>query len=187
MKEETERAAEVLRRGGIILYPTDTVWGIGCDATNADAVERIYALKRSANKKGMIVLTDSIEHVGRYFRSVPPVAWELLECADRPLTLILPGACGVAENLVPEEGTLAIRVPDHEFCRGLVRRLGRPLVSTSANLSGEATPVRFGDVVAAIREGVDYTVDVRCEGSPTGKASSIIMLGTGGEVKVIRE
>lgn len=122
MKEEIERAVEVLRRGGIILYPTDTVWGIGCDATDETAVERVYQLKRSCNKKGMIVLTESIDRVGCYFRNVPAVAWDLLECADKPLTLILPGACGVAKNLVPEEGTLAVRVPDHAFCRNLLHR-----------------------------------------------------------------
>lgn len=187
MKEEIERAVEVLRRGGIVLYPTDTVWGIGCDATNEAAVERVYKLKRSCNKKGMIILTESIDRVGRYFRNIPAVAWDLLECADKPLTLILPGACGVAKNLVPEEGTLAVRVPDHEFCRHLLHRFGRPLVSTSANISGEATPKGFGDIAEEIRAGVDYTVDVRCEGTPTRKASSIIMLGEGGEVKIIRE
>ena len=125
------------------------------------------------------MLTESIDRVGCYFRNVPAVAWDLLECADKPLTLILPGACGVAKNLVPEEGTLAVRVPDHAF--------GRPLVSTSANISGEATPKGFGDIAEEIRAGVDYTVDIRCEGAPTRKASSIIMLGEDGEVKIIRE
>ena len=187
MKEEIERAVEVLRRGGIILYPTDTVWGIGCDATDETAVERVYQLKRSCNKKGMIVLPESIDRVGCYFRNVPAGAWDLLECADKPLTLILPGACGVAKNLVPEEGTLAVRVPDHPFCRNLLHRFGRPLVSTSANISGEATPKGFGDIAEEIRAGVDYTVDIRCEGAPTRKASSIIMLGEDGEVKIIRE
>lgn len=187
MQEEIERTVAVLKKGGVILYPTDTVWGIGCDATNAEAVERIYRLKRSLNKKGMIILTDSIESAGRYFRRVPDVAWDLLECADKPLTLILPGACGVAENLIPEEGTLAIRVPDHEFCRRIVKRLGRPLVSTSANISGEPTPACFKDIADTVKEGVDYVVDQSCEGQPTRKASSIIMLGEGGEVKIIRE
>lgn len=187
MQEEIDAAVEVLKRGGIILYPTDTVWGIGCDATNAEAVEKIYALKRSENKKGMIILSDSIDSVGRYFGEVPSVAWDLFECADKPLTLILPGACGVATNLIPDEGTLAVRVPDHEFCRRLVRRLGHPIVSTSANISGDRTPEGFGDIDEEIKRGVDYVVDVSCEGNPTRKASSIIMLGAGGEVKIIRE
>lgn len=187
MQEEIDRTVAELKKGGIILYPTDTVWGIGCDAANAEAVDKIYALKRSVNKKGMIILTDSMESAGRYFRRVPAVAWDLLECADKPLTLILPEAYGVAENLLPEEGTLAIRVPDHEFCRRVVKRLGRPLVSTSANISGEPTPECFADISDEIKRGVDYVVDVSCEGHPTRRVSSIIMLGEGGEVKIIRE
>lgn len=187
MQEEIERAVEVLHSGGVIVYPTDTVWGVGCDATNPEAVARVYALKRSENKKGMIVLVDSICNVARYFRRVPPVAWDLLECADKPLTLILPGAVGVASNLIPEEGTLAVRVPDHAFCRKLVQRLGRPLVSTSANLSGGATPKRFEEIDPAILAGADHVVDPRWEGHSTRKASSIILLGEGGEVKIIRE
>lgn len=187
MKEEIEKAVEVLRRGGIILYPTDTVWGIGCDATNAEAVEKIYALKQSQNKKGMIVLLDKIDNVVRYFNDTPAVAWDLLELADKPLTLILPHAIGVAGNLIPEEGTLAVRVPDHEFCRALVRRLGRPLVSTSANVSGEPAPMSYEDIAKEIFAGVDMAVDERFEGHPTGKPSSIIALGTTGEVTIIRE
>lgn len=187
MLEEINKALGVLRGGGIILYPTDTVWGIGCDATNAGAVAKIYELKKSVNKKGMIALVDSVDNVARYFRNVPPVAWELLELADKPLTLILPGASGVAENLIPEEKTLAVRVPEHEFCRNLIRKLGRPLVSTSANISGEPTPCGFDDIDLAVKEGVDLVVEPRFEGNPTRRASSIIMLGEGGEVKIIRE
>ncbi|MBO5660955.1 MAG: threonylcarbamoyl-AMP synthase [Tidjanibacter sp.] len=184
--EEVNRAVEVLRRGGIILYPTDTVWGIGCDATNAEAVERIYRLKGSVNKKGMIVLVDTPANVGRYIRRVPEVAYDLMELTDKPLTLILDGAVGVAENLIPEEGSLAVRVPDHEFCRLAVGRLRRPIVSTSANLSGEATPTRFGEIVEAIKEGVDMVVDPRWEGNPTRKASSIMMIKEDGEFKILR-
>lgn len=187
MQEEVNRAVAVLRSGGIILYPTDTVWGIGCDATNAEAVAKIYGLKRSHDKKGMIVLVDRIENVARYFRQVPAVAWDLLEMADQPLTLILSGAVGVAPNLIPEEGTLAVRVPRHEFCQALARRLGRPLVSTSANISGEPSPVRHDDIVKEIFAGVDLAVDEKYKGHSTGRPSSIIMLGSGGEVSVIRE
>lgn len=187
MHEEIDKAVEVLRRGGLILYPTDTVWGIGCDATNAEAVEKVYALKQSENKKGMIILLDTIDNLGRYYRRIPGVANDLFECADKPMTLILPGASGVAANLIPEEGTLAVRIPDHEFCKKLVRRLGRPLVSTSANISGEATPVGFVDIDVAIRDGVDLVVSPRYEGHPTRKPSSIILIGEGGLVKIIRE
>ena len=186
IQEEVNRAVEVLRKGGIILYPTDTVWGIGCDATNAEAVERIYRLKGSVNKKGMIVLLDTPAAVGKYIRRVPEVAYDLMELTDKPLTLILDGAVGVAENLIPEEGSLAVRVPDHDFCRRVVSRLGRPLVSTSANPSGEATPTTFGEIVAAIKEGVDMVVSPAFEGKPTRKASSIMMIKEDGEFKILR-
>jgi L-threonylcarbamoyladenylate synthase len=186
MDEIIKEAVEVLRRGGLILYPTDTVWGIGCDATNPEAVARIYELKRSVNKKGMIILLDKVEKVGRYFRTVPDVAWDLMELTTSPLTLIMPDAVGVAENLIPEEGTLAVRVPDHEFCRRLIGRLGRPLVSTSANISGEATPTRFGEISAEIKGGVEFVVPASCEGNPTRSASSIMMIDGSGLFKVIR-
>ena len=177
---------EVLRRGGIILYPTDTVWGIGCDATNEQAVDRIYRLKGSVNKKGMIVLLDTPATVGKYIRRVPEVAYDLMELTDKPLTLILDGAVGVAPNLIPEEGSLAVRVPDHDFCRRVVSRLSRPLVSTSANLSGEPTPLKFSDIVDGIKEGVDMVISPKFEGQPTRKASSIMMIKENGEFKILR-
>jgi L-threonylcarbamoyladenylate synthase len=187
MQEEVNKAVETLRNGGIILYPTDTVWGIGCDATNPEAVEKIYRLKQSENKKGMIILLDKVDNVARYFNRTPDVAWDLLELSDKPLTLILPNAVGVAANLIPQEQTLAVRVADHEFCRRLIGKLGRPIVSTSANLSGEATPEGFEDITPAIKAGVDYVVNKSFEGHPTRKASSIISLGEGGEIAIIRE
>lgn len=181
-----EEAAEVLKQGGLILYPTDTLWGIGCDATNAEAVAKIYALKRSENKHSMLVLCHSAEQIVRYVNRAPGIAFEVMEMATSPLTLILPGAVGVAENLVPAEGTLGVRVPDHEFCRLLLRRFGRPIVSTSANISGEKSPKGLADVAREIVEGVDYVVNPRFQGRPTGKPSSIIAFGEGGEVQVIR-
>lgn len=187
MQEEVARAVEVLRRGGIILYPTDTVWGLGCDATNAEAVAKIYALKRSENKKSMLVLCASADMVVRYVDRAPGIAYEVMELATKPLTLILPGAAGVAANLIPDEGTLGVRVPDHEFCRRLLRALGRPLVSTSANISGAETPVGLQDVAREIVDGVDFVVNPRFEGKPTRKASSIMAFGEGGEVKIIRD
>lgn len=187
LQEEVERAVEVLRRGGIILYPTDTVWGIGCDATNAEAVDRIYRLKRSENKKSMLVLCASADMVVRYVNRAPGIAFEVMEMATTPLTAILPGAAGLAPNLIPDEGTLGVRIPDHEFCQRMLRALGRPVVSTSANLSGEPTAVGLQDVVREIVDGVDFVVNPRFEGKPTRKASSIIAFGEGGEVKIIRE
>lgn len=187
LQREADEAVRILKEGGILLYPTDTVWGLGCDATNAAAVERIYKLKRSENKKSMLVLCASADMVVRYVNRAPGIAFEVMELATSPLTLILPGAAGVAENLIPEEGTLGIRVPDHEFCQRMLRGLGRPIVSTSANISGEETPVGLKDVAQEIIDGADYVVNPRFEGKPTRKASSIIAFGEGGEVKVIRE
>lgn len=187
LRREVDEAVRVLREGGIILYPTDTVWGLGCDATNAEAVDRIYRLKRSENKKSMLVLCTSADMVVRYVNRAPGIAFEVMEMATSPLTLILPGATGVAANLIPDEGTLGIRVPDHEFCRRMLRALQQPVVSTSANISGEATPAGLQEVSREIIDGVDFVVNPRFEGKPTRKASSIIAFGEGGEVKIIRE
>lgn len=187
LRREVDEAVRVLREGGIILYPTDTVWGLGCDATNAEAVDRIYRLKRSENKKSMLVLCASADMVVRYVNRAPGIAFEVMEMATSPLTLILPGATGVAANLIPDEGTLGIRVPDHEFCRRMLRGLQRPVVSTSANISGEATPTGLQEVSREIIDGVDFVVNPRFEGKPTRKASSIIAFGEGGEVRIIRE
>ena len=187
MQKEADEAVRVMRAGGIILYPTDTVWGLGCDATNAATVERIYKLKRSENKKSMLVLCASADMTVRYVNKAPGVAFEVMELATSPLTAILPGAAGVAENLIPDEGTLGVRIPDHEFCRRILRGLGRPIVSTSANITGEDTPVGLQDVAQEIVDGVDFVVNPRFEGKPTRKASSIIAFGEGGEVKIIRE
>lgn len=187
LQREADEAVRVLREGGVILYPTDTVWGLGCDATNAEAVAKIYALKRSENKKSMLVLCASADMVVRYVRNAPGIAFEVMELATSPLTLILPGASGVAENLIPDEGTLGVRIPDHEFCRRVLRGLGRPVVSTSANVSGGTTPAGLQDVAREIVDGADFVVNPRFEGKPTRKASSIIAFGEGGEVKIIRE
>lgn len=182
-----DEAVKVLRAGGLILYPTDTVWGIGCDATNEEAVQRIYALKQSENKHAMLVLCASADEIVRYVNRAPGIAFEVMEMATSPLTLILPGAVGVAKNLIPDEGTLGVRVPDHAFCQLLLRKLGRPLVSTSANISGEKTPRTLSEITPEIVAGVDYVVNPRFEGRPTGKSSSIIAFGENGEVRVIRE
>lgn len=186
LQAEIDAAAEVLRKGGLILYPTDTVWGIGCDATNEEAVGRIYALKRSQNKKSMLVLCASPDMTVRYVDRAPRIAFEVQELATSPLTLILPGAAGVAANLIPEEGTLGVRIPDHAFCQGLLRRFGKPVVSTSANLSGEPAPARLPEIARAIVDGVDYVVAPRFEGRPTGKPSSIIAFTEEGGVDIIR-
>ena len=187
MQQEVAEAVRVLRAGGVILYPTDTVWGLGCDATNAEAVAKIYRLKQSDNKKSMLVLCASTDMVVRYVDRAPGIAFEVMELATKPLTLILPGAVGVAPNLVPDEGTLGVRVPDHEFCRQLLRAFGRPVVSTSANISGHEAPAGLQEVARELVEGVDFVVNPRFEGRPTRKASSIIAFGEGGEVRIIRD
>lgn len=177
----------VLRAGGTILYPTDTVWGIGCDATNKEAVEKVYRLKQSEDKKSMLVLCNTADMVVRYVNKAPGIAFEVMEMSEKPLTAILPGAVGLPENLIPEERTLGVRIPDHEFCQRLLYKFGRPIVSTSANISGEATPKRLNEIDREIVEGVDYVVHPRFEGKPTRQASSIISFGEGGEVKIIRD
>lgn len=187
IQQEVDEAVRTLRAGGLILYPTDTVWGIGCDAANAEAVAKIYALKGSENKKSMLVLCASADMIVRYVNKAPGIAFEVMELADKPLTLILPGASGLAENLIPEEGTLGVRVPDHEFCRRMLRAFGRPVVSTSANLSGEPAAVSLADTSREIVEGVDFVVNPRFEGKPTRKPSSIVAFTEDGAVKIIRE
>ncbi len=187
MQKEVDEAVRVLREGGVILYPTDTVWGLGCDATNAEAVEKIYTIKHSVNKKSMLVLCSSTDMVVRYVNRAPGIAFEVMELATSPLTAILPGAVGLAENLIPEEKTLGVRVPDHEFCQAVLRKFGRPIVSTSANISGEDTPRDLSEIKREIIDAVDYVVNPRYQGKPTRKASSIIAFSEAGEVKIIRE
>lgn len=189
MEEQIRQALAVLKKGGIILYPTDTVWGIGCDATDRKAVARIFALKKRDDAKSMIVLLDRPEKVLRWVRDVPRVAWELWEAAEgaEPLTLILPEGRGLAENLLPPEKTVAVRLVQNEFCKRLIHKLGRPLVSTSANISGEPAPTTYDRIPEAIRDGVDWTADPSMEEpTATHKASSIIKLEMDGGFTIIR-
>ena len=186
MQKAVDKCVEVLRAGGLILYPTDTVWGIGCDATNEEAVAKVYALKHSEDKHSMLCLCRDADMVVRYVNRAPGIAFEVMELSDKPLTAILPGAVGVAPNLIPEGKTLGVRVPQHDFCQALLRKFGKPIVSTSANISGEPAAKRLKDVVEEIIKGVDYVVHPRFEGKPTLKPSSIIAFGEGGEVEIIR-
>ena len=188
MEKELQAALEVLRAGGLILYPTDTVWGIGCDATNAEAVDKIYKLKQSENKTSMIVLCRDADMIVRYVNKAPGIAFEVREMSEKPLTLILQGAVGVAANLIPEAGTLGVRVPNHDFCQQLLRKFGKPIVSTSANISGEPTPLKgLKDVEKVIIDGVDFVVNPRFQGKPTFQPSAIIAFGERGEVEIIRK
>jgi len=180
-------ALEILRKGGVILYPTDTVWGLGCEATNENAVKRVFEIKKRVDSKSMIILVDHADNISRYIQKVPTVAWELFEVADKPLTLVLPGAVGVAPGLIAEDGTIAVRIVGNDFCRKLIRKLNRPLVSTSANISGEPSPSDFRSITDEIKNSVDMVIDPKFEGRSTGKPSSIISVGPGSEIKIIRE
>jgi L-threonylcarbamoyladenylate synthase len=195
-------ALEVLRRGGVILYPTDTIWGIGCDATDPDAVRRVYEIKRRSDSKSLVLLASDLDMVARYITKIPDVAIDLVEVNDKPMTIIYPGAvCSqvpaegesapkdrwhLAWNTVAEDGSVGIRIPMMDFCKELVRRLGRPLVSTSANISGEPSPKTFKDIPEEIRSAVDYIVSPSMDRESTGLASQIIKLEVDGEVKIIR-
>jgi L-threonylcarbamoyladenylate synthase len=176
----------VLERGGVVLYPTDTVWGLGCDATNSAAVRRIYELKRRAEAKAMLVLTDAVGRVDYYFDRVPDIAWDLWEVADKPLTLILPRARNIAPELMAEDGSLGIRITHEAVSQAICARLKRPLVSTSANISGEPTPKTFAEITNEVKEAVDYIVPLRQAETELPAPSGIIKLGDGGLVQVIR-
>ena len=204
-KNQTEIISEalaVLRDGGLILYPTDTVWGIGCDATNPAAVAKVFALKKRPDSKSLVLLASDQDMVARYIKVIPPIAVDLVEVNDRPMTLVYPGAiCGrkpaegeearaerhlLAWNTVAEDGSVGIRIPMMDFCRDLVARLARPLVSTSANLSGEPSPHVFAEISQEIRDGVDYVVEPYLEKGSTGLASQIIKVEVDGQVTIIR-
>lgn len=187
LRKAVEEAVKVLRNGGVILYPTDTVWGLGCDATNPEAVDKIYKIKHREESKSLIMLVDGPDMLARYIKVVPEVAWQIIEINDKPLTVIYPGAEGLAANAIPEEKTAAFRIPDHQFCQALIRRFGKPIISTSANISGSSAPSFFETVSTEIIEAADWVADNSFEAGSTGKPSSIMMLGVGGEVKIIRE
>ena len=186
MEESILKAVEVLKKGGLILYPTDTIWGIGCDATNEKAVEKVYALKRRSDSKALVLLASDLDMVARYIKEIPQMALQLVEVNDAPMTIIYPGACGLAPNAVAEDGTVGMRIPLEGSCIDIVRRLGRPLVSTSANISGQPSPKCYADICDEIKNGVDYIVDPALESGETGKASQIIKVGLDGEIKIIR-
>ena len=218
MQESIQKALEVLRVGGIILYPTDTVWGIGCDATNPEAVAKIYEIKHRADSKSLVLLASDIDMIARYVKEIPEMAIQLVEVNDKPMTIIYPdavvGASPVsasssaapaggnnaesvqypkpdrrllAFNTVAEDGTVGIRIPMMDFCQQLVHKLGRPLVSTSANISGEPTPKRFAEISEEIRSAVDHVVDPSLERGATGQSSSIIKVGLDYSIEIIRK
>jgi len=186
MIDDIKAALEVLQNGGIILYPTDTIWGIGCDAANETAVQRIYALKNRIDSKSMLVLMENAALIDRYVEEVPDVAYDLIELTDKPLTIIYDGARNLAKNLIAEDGSIGIRITSETFSKELIRRFKRPIVSTSANISGKPSPACFDEIEKEILEAVDYVVKFRQEDSAKALPSSIIKLGKSGEVKIIR-
>ncbi|MFI3240237.1 MAG: L-threonylcarbamoyladenylate synthase [Bacteroidales bacterium] len=187
MDEDIKKACEVLNKGGVILYPTDTIWGIGCDATNAEAVKRVYEIKERADNKAMLVLLDSDANLSRYVADPPEIAYTLIEVSDKPLTIIYDNAYNLAKNLIGEDKSIGIRITSEDFSRQLCRRFRRPIVSTSANISGAASPSNFAEISEKIKSKVDYIVEHRQNEKGGAKASSIIKLGADGTIKIIRD
>ncbi len=186
LNNEIEKATEILNKGGLLLYPTDTVWGIGCDATNPEAVKKIYELKKREDNKALICLVSDIRMLERYVYEVPDAAYDIVELSDKPTTIIYDQPMNVANNLIAEDNTLAIRVASDEFCQKLIRKLKRPLVSTSANISGQPTPKSFSEISKDILKGVDYVVNLHRE-KQNNTPSTIIKLSNNGVVKIIRK
>ena len=199
-----QKALEVLRSGGIILYPTDTVWGIGCDATDPAAVAKIYEIKKRADSKSLVLLASDMDMICRYVKEIPEMAVQLVEVNDKPMTIIYPDAVSgpapvaagelpkadrhcLAYNTVAEDGTVGIRIPMMDFCQQLVAKFGRPIVSTSANISGEPTPKKYAEISEEIRNAVDYVVDPSLEKGSTGQSSSIIKVGLDYSIEIIRK
>jgi L-threonylcarbamoyladenylate synthase len=186
-EEDIRQACEVMRQGGIILYPTDTVWGIGCDATNAEAVAKVYKIKQREDSKALICLVDSDNRLQRYVRYVPNVAWDLIDCADKPITVILDGAVNLAPNLIADDGSIGIRITREPFSKELCYRFQKAIVSTSANISGEPAAQNYSDIDPRILEAVDYVCWSRRQEHKPHTPSSIVKLKADGEVTVIRK
>lgn len=184
--EIIQEALKVLKEGGIILYPTDTIWGLGCDATNEAAVKKIYEIKQRADSKSLVLLASDMDMVAKHVREIPSIAIDLVEVNDRPMTIIYPEGQYLAPNVLAEDGSVGIRIPMNAFCVELVRKLRRPIVSTSANISGEPSPSEFADIPEEIKSAVDYIVEPRLEKESTGFASQIIKVGLDSEVQIIR-
>jgi len=186
-QEDIKKAVEVLRNGGLIAYPTDTIWGIGCDATNIAAVKKIYDLKKRDDHKSMLVLVDNVARLNSYVEEVPDLAYDLIDVADKPLTIIYPQGKNLAKNLLADDGSIGIRVTNESFSRALCQSFRKPVVSTSANISGEAAPKNFRDISEVVLQGVDYVVKYRQDDFNNPAPSGIIKLGVDGQVQVIRE
>lgn len=185
-EKDIEAALEVLRNGGLILYPTDTVWGIGCDATNEQAVARVYALKEREDSKAMIVLLADERDIMQYVAAPDPAVFDYIDQCVKPTTIVYAGALGLAENLVSADGSIGIRICKEDFCRHLIKRFRKPIVSTSANISGMPTAPAFKDISEAIRSGVDYIVHYRRDDDRPAQPSSVVRWNADGSITVLR-
>ena len=186
LRTEIIACLNALNAGGSILYPTDTIWGIGCDATRADAVSKVYRIKKRMGRKSQIILLDSANKLPQYVEHVPLITWDLLKNITTPLTIIYPKGKNLAPNVMGEDGSVAIRIPNHEFCRELIKEFGKPVVSTSANLSGAASPRSFHEINPLVIDHVDYTVGLFRDAISSVRPSRIIKLYENGEFNVIR-
>ena len=186
MQQEINNSIKILQEGGIILYPTDTIWGLGCDATNQEAVEKIYNFK-GKKSKSMLVLLDSENKLQQYVQTVPDMAWDLIEMTNKPLTIIYPKAKNLAKNLAADDGSIGIRITNDKFCQELIRRFKKPIVSTSANISGKKNPSIYIEIQKEIINFADYIVNWRQNDNKNIKASSIIKLGLNNEIEIIRQ
>ncbi|MES2837806.1 MAG: L-threonylcarbamoyladenylate synthase [Bacteroidota bacterium] len=187
MEQELQKALEVLKNGGVIIYPTDTVWGLGCDATNSKAIEKLIEIKGKQANNGLIVLVDKDINLNKYVDEVPEVAWEIIEVSDKPITIIYDKVKGIAAQCIAPDGSAAIRVVNDEFCKKLIYKLGKPIVSTSANFSGQPTPANFLEVNKDLQQKVDYVVNWRQNEKTQAAASSIIKISNSGSFKIIRK
>ncbi len=186
MEDDIKKACEIMENGGIILYPTDTIWGIGCDATNEDAVKRVYEIKKRIDSKALIVLVDKPAKVDFYVREVPEIAWDLIDVADKPLTIVYPNARNLAANVLANDGSVGIRITQETFSRKLCERFRKAIVSTSANISGQPAPTNFNEISNEIKQAVDYVVTYRQDDPSKPSPSSVIWIGEGGVIKILR-
>ena len=186
MEDDIKKACEIMEKGGIILYPTDTIWGLGCDATNEDAVKRVYEIKKRIDSKALIVLVDKPVKVEFYVREVPEIAWNLIDVADKPLTIVYPNARNLATNVLADDGSVGIRITQETFSRKLCERFRKAIVSTSANISGQPAPTNFNEISDEIKQAVDYVVTYRQDDPYQPSPSSVIWIGEGGVIKILR-
>lgn len=186
-KNDIQSALQTLRNGGLILYPTDTIWGIGCDATNSEAVEKVFALKGRENGKQMIILLNNENQLASYVNDIPEVAYQLIEFSDRPLTIVYSSAKNIASNVMAEDGSVGIRIVNHDYCNALLQRFRKPIISTSANISNIPHPHGFDEIDPIIKEGVDYVVQYGRNENNSGSVSTIMKVEPDGRFKFIRK